>query len=129
MGLQLSQSQIIEDIIGVQKNDTGGKAHNRFKRPQSAMVSAIRANVVADRHQFKNISADIPIIKKQKLDATHFVPDKLTQSLPFEHMSNYEQKADFYSPKAENNNVHWVAKPFICIISLSIYIYIYTKHI
>ena len=31
------------------------------------MVSAIRANVVADRHQFKNISADIPIIKKQKL--------------------------------------------------------------
>ena len=104
-GTGLMQSQIVEDIIGHQKNDKTTKAFNCFKRPISAMTTALKADIITNRHHFKTVATDIPIAKKRRLTEDHFHPNKLHQSLPFENIANYEQKASYYNPKSENNGV------------------------
>ena len=80
-------------------------AHNRFKRPQSSMMSALKADIISECHDFETVSADIPLPKRQRLDDSYFEADPSRQSLRYEEISNVEVKAHFYSPKSENNHV------------------------
>ena len=101
----LLQTQLIEDVIGSQKNDSSTQAVNKYKRPMAAMASALQSEIIDNRHQFNAIEVDLPLAKKRRLQDVDFKADIEKQTLEFEQISNYEQKTSFWSPKAENNNV------------------------
>ena len=69
------------------------------------MLSGLRANIIDDRHKFKTVAADVPLPKRRKLTLDYFQADAEKESLPFNEISNLEQKPDYYSPKSENNSV------------------------
>ena len=101
----LLQTQLIEDVIGSQKNSPSTQAVNKYKRPLAAMAATLQCEVIDNRHQFDTIQADLPLAKKRRLQDSDFKADISRQSLSYENISNYEAKTSFWSPKAENNNV------------------------
>lgn len=100
----LLQTQIIEDIIGQQKNDKRGKARQGLRRPVASWCAALAANVLMERHAFKTVSSDTAMFSKaHKLAPEMFKPSKLNQSLPFDEVASVSQQAPYWSPKPENN--------------------------
>ena len=94
----LLQTQLIEDLIGNQKNDTQTQACNTYKRHMTAMASAIQADVIENRHNFTTVQADMPLANKRRLGDDDFKPDANLESLKFEEIANFEQKASFFPP-------------------------------
>ena len=60
----LLQTQLIEDMIGSQKNNKSTQAVNKYKRPMLSMANALQAEIMDNRHNFSSISADMPLAKK-----------------------------------------------------------------
>ena len=63
----LAQTQLIEDLIGSQKNNTGSMTINRFKIPLTAMTASLSANVIDNRHRFHTVEADTPLAPKTSI--------------------------------------------------------------
>lgn len=102
----LVQTQIVEDVIGHQKNDKSTKARSRYHRPQASMCSALAAEVITERHKFRGVNADFAVkSKSDKLEAHHFHPTRARQSLDFHEIATTTAAPPFYSTKADNNNV------------------------
>jgi hypothetical protein len=100
------QTQIIEDIIGHQKNNKQCQAFLRYKRPASSMCAALAANVISERHQFQTVVADFAVqSKSDRLRRDHFQASRDGQSLPFHDVATCKQDAPYYSPSAPNNMI------------------------
>jgi hypothetical protein len=100
----LVQTQIVEDVIGHQKNKPDGTSVIRYKRPIASMCSALAAEVIQTRHKFETVHADFGLASKaDKPDPTHFEYKVSQQSLPFGEIATTASMPKYYSPKAEWN--------------------------
>ena len=60
-GSGIAASQLIEDIIGIQKNNRVLVGNKLFRRPQVSMAKAIKSSVVSTRHKYETIASEDPI--------------------------------------------------------------------
>ena len=102
-----SGTQVIEDIIGTMKSCRRLKLTKKFSRPERGMGLTLKHNVLTKRHRYKTPSHDVPIGSKTlALPPTAFRAKVASRSLPFQEVVSSDQKASYYSPKAENFSVN-----------------------
>jgi hypothetical protein len=102
----LMQTQIVEDIIGHEKNNKQSQPLLRYRRPVASYMAGLSGKVIQERHQFTPISPDVALLSKgDKLGDAHFYPSRDAQSLPFHDIASFQAQAQFYSPQATYNSV------------------------
>lgn len=78
----LIQTQIIEDIFGQQKKEMRCQARQGLRRPVASWCAALAANVLTERHAFREVSSDTAMFSKDhKLAPEMFKSSRLTPSL------------------------------------------------
>lgn len=96
-------SQVIEDVIGVQKNSRGLRSQRSFRRPQYSMCVAIKQKVVSQRHRCIEPRLTVPLASKtQVLPKTAFRARRDNTSLNFEKWVATSPSAPNYSPSSTN---------------------------
>jgi hypothetical protein len=101
----LLQTQVIEDIIGHQKNNKQTQALQRYRRPVASMTAALGAHVLDERHKFETCSADYALKSKAtRLKASHFLANREQQSLEFHRIASHASSTTWWSPAPENNS-------------------------
>lgn len=102
----LMQTQIIEDIIGHQKNNKNTQAKLRCRRPVASMCAALAGDVISERHKFRTVSGDYALESKaDRLKGSHFRPEAKDASLKFSEIVSTTADAPYWSPKAERNGL------------------------
>jgi hypothetical protein len=100
------QTQIIEDINGVQKNSSAGHGQAKFKKPETSMATAISARVLDDRHSFGTVPLQSPLgCKTVRLPKDAFSPAKEERSLPLADIASNQQTPSWWSPSAQNSTI------------------------
>lgn len=96
-------TQIIEDSFGTAKNAKIVRAARRYRRPEVAMSSILRHNVLDERHKWTTVSADTLVgAKSERLQKEDFQAKVDARSLPWQSVVSTSSAAGWYSPKAEN---------------------------
>ena len=99
-------TQMVEDIIGYQKNDTSGRPLVRFRRPEASMHKALCAKVIDERHGFQTASMQIPLkTKSTSLPQEAYLPSTRRSSLSFNGVASFKQNAPWFSPAAQHNGL------------------------
>ena len=97
-------SNIIEEVNNYQKNNKGGEARKRHRRPLASMYQAVKSKVLDERYKYMTVNMDAPMLsKKRKLTAEHFTYTPNMASLNFSEIVSTKQAPTFFSPCAQNN--------------------------
>eukprot|EP00959_Pyramimonas_sp_CCMP1952_P232293 4854385-Pyramimonas_sp.AAC.1 len=69
------QTQLIEEVNGVQKNRKRAKHSTTFRKPEACFAATLESNIVSDKHRFIPVQADIPVRQRaMKLPRGTFEP-------------------------------------------------------
>ena len=104
-GSGIAASQLIEDIIGIQKNNRVLVGNKLFRRPQVSMAHAIKSNVVSIKHKFETISSEDPIrgSKCHKVSRSAFRQKTKERSIPeLEQIQSTNAATPWHSPLAND---------------------------
>lgn len=95
----LIQTQIVEDIIGTQKNTDFTSAQKKFKKPEASMAAALRQEVLNKRHHHLPVSCDLNFESKTtRLAACAFKSDMGDRSLDFGRIVSASPSPPWWSP-------------------------------
>mmetsp|Transcript_143783 Transcript_143783/g.460268 ORF Transcript_143783/g.460268 Transcript_143783/m.460268 type:complete len:384 (+) Transcript_143783:2849-4000(+) len=96
-------TQIVEDLIGVQKNARQARGATRFRHPQHGMGVCLASSVVDKRHHYTLVPYTVPVTRKTlRLKQSMFYPVESECSLDLTGVATTSSTASYYSPSVEN---------------------------
>jgi hypothetical protein len=93
----------VEDLNGYMQNSHASRTSARFRRPESSLAAGVASKCLTHRHHYEN--PDVPSSLKRKairLVANAYGKKAPVSDLDMTGVSSTTQKADFFSPTAEN---------------------------
>ena len=106
-GTGILATQVVEDVIGHQKNDPAGKALQRCRRPSTSMHRALQDRILDVRHHFQTASMDVPLQAGARTLApdAHHPAKKYPAGFDFAGVSGKAVTAPWFSPAAPQNGI------------------------
>ena len=96
----VTSTQIVEDVIGAQKNNASVRSAKRFRRPELSMFKALQGHVLDKRHGYEVANMDIPLqASNVVLTKENFVPCPTSATVKFTELATYTQQASFFRPR------------------------------
>jgi hypothetical protein len=100
------QTQLIEEINGVQKNRKRAKHSTTFRKPEACFAATLESNIVSNKHRFNPVQADIPVRQRtMRLPKETFEPKVKDRSLPFDEIVSTSSTTTWHSPCSNDNCV------------------------
>lgn len=95
------QTQVVEDVNGVQKNSSFTTTGRRFRKASMSMAVALSQDILANRHRFTNVQLDT---HSRTFDAhlsnDTFHPQRKHMSFDYSGIASYSQQAPWWSPSS-----------------------------
>ena len=108
MAQGLPQTQIVEDIIGSQKNSKTVRNYTKVERPEVFMSLVVDQNILEQRHRYTAIDMNVPMVgSTPKIQHSAFNHSPSTWSHPWEDIAGPKQSPDWYSLAAQFGGAHY----------------------
>ena len=106
------QTQIVEDIIGSQKNSKTVRNYTKVKRPEVSMGMVLEQKILERKHKYTPIDMSIPMVgSAPKIPSAAFNQSKASWTHDWKPIASTKQSPDFYSPSAQFNGAHYTDLP------------------
>ena len=101
----ITTTQLIEDMIGVQKNSREFKQSNRFRKVQTIMAKFLTSNLIDTRHHYTKVEPLTNFLAGTQLPGDAWRGEQEDWSLPFQEVVSTAAAPPWYSPGATNTCV------------------------
>ena len=108
------QTQIVEDIIGSQKNSKTTRNYSKVKRPEISMSMVLEQRIIDNRHRYQPIDMSLPTVgSSPKIPSSAFNQSRSSWSFDWKDIASTKQSPDFYSPAAQYNAAHYTDRDLV----------------